>query len=381
MKVVIAPDSFKESMSAAEAAAAIARGVRSVVPGADCVLVPMADGGEGTTNALVAALGGAIRKVRTQDALGRPIEAEYGLTDDGLAIIEVAAAVGIEQVAPEDRDIMQSSSRGVGVLVRAGLDAGASRLIVGLGGSVTSDGGAGLLTELGVRLLDANGASVPPTPSGLTQLASVEISGLDPRLAGIRIDVACDVSNPLLGPAGAAAIFGPQKGATPEQVPILDATLERLATLLLAAGMPDVRDQPGAGAAGGLGGAFLTLGGRMRRGVEVVAEAAGLAAVIAGADLVLTGEGSIDSQTLSGKTPAGVAEIAARQGVPVIAFAGRVGPDSDILLEHGFAAIVPIMSAPADLSTALVEGPANLERAAATTLRLHQLTPAPEAAD
>jgi len=190
MKVVIAPDSFKESMSAAEAAAAIARGVSSVVPGADCVLVPMADGGEGTTNALVAALGGAIRKVRTQDALGRPIEAEYGLTDDGLAIIEVAAAVGIEQVAPEDRDIMHSSSRGVGELVRAAMDAGASRLIVGLGGSVTSDGGAGLLTELGVKLLDEDGQPVAPTPTGLLWVSRLEVAGLDPRLRRLRIDVA-----------------------------------------------------------------------------------------------------------------------------------------------------------------------------------------------
>lgn len=373
MKIVIAPDSFKESMSAAEAAAAIERGVRSVVPEAECVLVPMADGGEGTTDALVAALAADTRRVWTVDALGRPIEAAYGLTGDGLAIMEVAAAVGIGQIPPEQRDIMASSSWGVGDLVLDALAAGATRLLVGLGGSVTTDGGAGLLTQLGARLLDADGGLLPPTPKGLGRLARVDLDGLDPRVAGLRIDVACDVTNPLLGPSGAAAIFGPQKGATVDQVPVLDAVLARLADALVAAGAPEVRDHPGAGAAGGLGSAFLSLGGRMRRGVEVVAEAAGLEAWVPGADLVMTGEGSIDGQTLAGKTPAGVAEVAARHGVPVIAFAGRVGADAGVLLEHGFAAIMAIMSGPADLPTALAQGPANLEAAAATAMRLYLL--------
>ncbi len=373
MKIVIAPDSFKESMTATEAAAAIARGVHQVVPEADCVLVPMADGGEGTTDALVAALGAQTRRVRTQDALGRPIEATYGLTGDGLAIIEVAAAVGIGQIPPAQRDIMRATSLGVGDLVVDALASGATRLIVGLGGSVTTDGGAGLLTRLGAVLLAEDGSVVPPTPEGLVRLARVDLSGLDPRVAGLRIDVACDVTNPLLGPTGAAAAFGPQKGATPVQVPVLDAALARLADALVAAGAPEVRDLPGAGAAGGLGAAFLSLGGTRRRGVEVVAEAAGLEGRVRGADLVMTGEGSIDGQTLAGKTPAGVAEVAARHGVPVIAFAGRVGPDAGLLLRHGFGAIVGIMSGPADLASALAAGPANLEAAAATAMRLYLL--------
>lgn len=373
MRIVIAPDSFKESMSAAAAAAAIARGVRAVVPEAECVLVPMADGGEGTTAALVAALGAGLRRVGTQDALGRPIEAEYGLTADGLAIIEVAAAVGIGLIPPQDRDIMRASSVGVGDLVLDALDAGATRLIVGLGGSVTTDGGAGLLQRLGAVLLADDGAALPPTPDGLARLARVDLSEIDPRVGSLAIDVACDVTNPLLGPTGAAAVFGPQKGASAEHVSLLDAALTRLADALVAAGAPDVRDVPGAGAAGGLGAAFLCLGGRMRRGVEVVAEAAGLEVHVRGADLVITGEGSLDSQTLSGKTPAGVAEVAGRHGVPVIAFAGRIGPDADVLLDHGLAAIVPILRGPVGLPAALADGAANLEAAAATAMRLYVL--------
>ncbi|MCB0912672.1 MAG: glycerate kinase [Propionibacteriaceae bacterium] len=369
MKVVLAPDSFKESMSAAEAAAAMARGVRAVVPDADCVEVPMADGGEGTTEALVAALGGGWRTVASTDALGRPIEARYGISD-GLAVIEVAAAVGIGLVAPADRDVMMSGSRGVADLVRDALDAGVTRLVVGLGGSATTDGGAGLLAGLGVRWLDADGHELAPTPAGLAALDRVDASGLDPRLATTSVDLACDVTNPLLGAEGAAAVFGPQKGATPDQVPVLDATLARVADALVAAGLPDVRDLPGSGAAGGLGAAFLALGARMRRGVEVVAEAAHLDEAVAGAGLVLTGEGSLDRQTLSGKTPAGVAEVAARAGVPVIAFAGRLGDGADELVGRGFAAVVPITTGPCDLATALAEGPANLERAVATALRL-----------
>lgn len=373
MRIVLAPDSFKESMSAAEAAAAMARGVRAVFPDAECVEVPMADGGEGTTEALVDALGGEWREVATVDALGRPIPARYGMAPDGLAVIEVAAAVGIGQIAPGERDVMASSSLGVADLVRDALDAGATRLVVGLGGSATTDGGAGLLAGLGAAWLDAQGNRLAPTPEALADLNRVDLTGLDPRLNEVTIDLACDVTNPLLGPSGSAAVFGPQKGATPEQVTVLDGVLARIADVLVAAGAPEVREMPGAGAAGGLGAAFLSLGGQRRQGVEVVAEAAGLAGAVEGADLVLTGEGSIDSQTLSGKTPAGVAEVAARHGVPVIAFAGRLGEGVDELIGNGFAAVLSIVTGPCDLPTALREGPANLERAVATAMRLYSL--------
>jgi glycerate kinase len=373
MRVVLAPDSFKESMTAADAAAAMARGVRSVHPDSECVEVPMADGGEGTTAALMAALEGQWRTVRTADALGRRIEARYGLTADGLAVIEVAESVGIGLVEPADRDALRANSAGVAPLVIDALDAGATRLIVGLGGTVTTDGGAGLLAGLGAIWLGVDGTVLDPRPGALLALDHVDLTALDPRLADTTIELACDVTNPLLGPSGAAAIFGPQKGATPEQVPVLDGVLARVADALVAAGYRDVRELPGSGAAGGLGAAFLVLGATLRPGVEVVAEAAGLDDAVRGADLVLTGEGSLDRQTLAGKTPAGVAAVAARHGVPVIAFAGRLGDGADELVGRGFVAVQSITRGPGTLADALREGPANLERAVATALRIRAL--------
>ena len=373
MRVVLAPDSFKESMSAADAAAAMARGVRAVYPDAECVEVPMADGGEGTTEALMDALNGQWRTVASTDALGRPLQAGYGLTADGLAVIEVAAAVGIGLIEPGQRDILRSSSRGVADLLRDALDRGATRAIIGLGGTATSDGGAGMLAGLGARWLDADGVTVEPWPEELVRLVRVDLTGLDPRLADLAIELACDVINPLLGASGAAAVFGPQKGATPEQVPVLDDMLRRIADALVAAGRPDVRELAGAGAAGGLGAAFLSLGATLRKGVEVVAEAAGLDAAIEGADLVLTGEGSLDRQTLAGKTPAGVAAVAARHGVPVIAFAGRLGEGAEELVGSGFVSVQAIVRGPGDLAAALRDGPVNLELAVASVLRVLRL--------
>ncbi len=369
MKVVVAPDSFKESMTAAEAAAAMARGVLAVHPGAECIQVPMADGGEGTARTLLDALGGRWVQVATTDALGRPIEAGYALLPGGLAVIEVASAVGLGLIEPADRDVLRSCSLGVADLVLDALSAGADRLVIGLGGSATTDGGAGLLAGLGAAWLDDSGRRLHPVPAELARLARLDLTGLDPRLSGVRLQVASDVTNPLLGERGSAAVFGPQKGASPEQVAELDTILARVADALVAAGADDVRDSPGAGAAGGLGAAFLVLGAELRPGVEVVAEAVGLADRVRGADLVLTGEGSIDGQTLHGKAPAGVADVAAALGVPVIGFAGRIGPGAEALLERGFAGLVPIVEAPFDLATALREGPANLERAVAGTLR------------
>lgn len=370
MKFVIAPDSFKESMSAPLAAQAIERGVRAVFPAAECWLVPLADGGEGTTEALLAGLGGSPRQVTVSDPLGRPVEATYGLSGS-LAIIEVAAAVGAGLIAPAERNILQADSSGVGELISAALDAGAERLLLGLGGSLTCDGGAGLLAQLGAVFCDADGSSLTPNPQALSRLARVDLAGLDPRLGRVRIDLASDVTNPLLGAEGAAAVFGPQKGASPEQVLVLEEVLQRLADCLVAAGAPDVRDRPGAGAAGGLGAAFLSLGAQLRSGATVVAEAVGLEELIQGADLVLTGEGSIDPQTRYGKVPWGVAEIARRHGVPVIAFAGRVAPDASVAA--GFDAIVAMLREVSDLPAALAAGPVNLEAAVAATLRAYQL--------
>jgi len=366
MRIVAAPDSFKESLTASAAAAAMAEGVSRVWPAAQCVQVPLADGGEGTLAVLVGAFGAQVRTVATTDPLGRPVLASYGLAGD-VAIIEVATAIGLELIEPELRDIENATTIGLAALLTAALDAGATRLIVGIGGTATCDGGAGLLAGLGARLLDADGAEVQPTPAGLARLARVELAGLEPRLAGVRIEIASDVTNPLLGPLGAAAVFAPQKGARPDQLPLLENSLSRLTEALVVAGATDVQDAPGSGAAGGLGAALLTVGGRLRSGVGLVAEAVGLAEQIAGADLVLTGEGALDAQTGSGKVVAGVVAVAARYRVPVIAFAGRI-PDPEVIQALGLAGAVAITTAELPFEQAVAQAPGLLSAAVASTL-------------
>ncbi len=365
MRVVCAPDSFKHSLSAAQAAAAMARGVRAAHPDADAVEVPMSDGGEGFTDAIADALGARIVGVSVPDALGRGTLGRLAIAGD-LAAFEVATAVGLEAIADDDRAVMSADTRGVGLLILAALDAGARRFVIGLGGSATNDGGAGMLAALGVRFLDADGGPVATTPSGLADVRSVDAAGLDPRLAAVRVRVACDVDNPLLGARGASAVFGPQKGATPEQVTRLDGILASLARV---AGKTAEADVPGAGAAGGLGWAMIAyLGAELTSGIDLVCDTVGLGAIIAGADLVLSGEGSVDSQTLSGKTPAGVAALARAHGVPVVLFGGRVAPDADVLLDQGVSAIVGITPEGTPLAQALAEADVNLERAVAEHL-------------
>ncbi|TFC91396.1 glycerate kinase [Cryobacterium sinapicolor] len=372
MKFVLAPDSFKESMSAAEAAEALERGIRSVFPTAQCVRVPMADGGEGTVEALVSACAGEFVVTEVQDACGRPVQAAYGyVAAEQLAIIEVAAAAGIHLVASADRDVRSASTFGVGQLITDALDRGASRFVVGLGGSVTNDGGAGMLHALGARLLDSDERDLGNGGAELSRLSRIDLEGFDPRARSASFEIASDVANPLLGPDGASTVFGPQKGADPQAVLDLEEALTVFARVLAADSGRSVADLPGAGAAGGLGAAFLAcFDSRMRRGVEVVMEAALLEQRLSGADFVFTGEGSIDGQTLHGKTPLGVAEAAARHGVPVVAFAGRVGPGAEVLYDQGFAALVPIVQEVSDLQRALTDGPANLERTAATVCRI-----------
>ncbi|WP_057689199.1 glycerate kinase, partial [Bordetella pertussis] len=269
MKIVIAPDSFKESLSAPDAAAAIARGVRQACPGAHTLCIPMADGGEGTVQAVLAATGGQWRETTVRGALGEPVRARWGwLPDDATAVIEMAAAAGLELAPPAQRDPLRACSHGVGELIRAALDAGARRLIVGLGGSATNDGGAGMLTALGVRWLDADGRALAPGGAALADVRQVDASGLDARLRGVVVEIASDVDNPLCGPHGASHTFGPQKGATPEQVRQLDAALAHMAEIVTRAGHPDQRAAPGADAAGGLGYAALAfLSARLRPGV------------------------------------------------------------------------------------------------------------------
>jgi glycerate kinase len=376
MKFVLAPDSFKESMTAPEAVAAMRRGVRAVFPHAECVGAPMADGGEGTTDALVDALGGEVVRAAVHDALGRPITARYGyVSAERLAIIEVAAAAGIDLVTIADRDPRIASSSGVGELISDALARGATRFVIGLGGTVTNDGGAGMLQQLGVRFLDSEGVELPRGAAALARLASVDTSGFDSRAAGSTFQIASDVTNPLLGATGASAVFGPQKGATTAMVRELDMALGVYAAVVSAVTHRDESRRPGAGAAGGIGYAFLTFfRSEMRRGIDVVMDATRFSDQVRGADYVFTGEGSIDSQTVNGKSPFGVAETAAEQGVPVIAFGGRIGPGASVLYAHGVHALVPIVQGVSDLPTALTDGAANLERAVATTCRLLNLS-------
>lgn len=367
MKIVLAPDSFKESMSAAQAIAAMRDGVRAALPDAECVGVPMADGGEGTVDAVVDALDGERVTVEVADALGRPVPATYGYVPGRrLAVIEMAAAAGLELIPADERDVLRASTFGVGQLMSHALDRGAVEFLIGLGGSATNDGGAGLLTALGVELLDGSDAPLPPGGGALADLHRIDTAGLDPRLAGVHIQLACDVTAPLLGPAGASAVFGPQKGATPADVARLEAALARFAAVADAAHA----ETPGAGAAGGLGFALLEfLGATNRPGVEVVAETVGLEQALRGAAWVFTGEGGVDAQTLMGKTPYGVAQVAARTGTRVVIFAGRVGADASVLLEHGVDEIVGITAPGTPLAEALRTGPQSLARAVENFLR------------
>ncbi|WP_144636328.1 glycerate kinase [Bordetella genomosp. 13] len=371
MKIVIAPDSFKESLSAPAAADAIAQGVRQAVPGAQTLCVPMADGGEGTVQAVLAATGGQWRESTVQGALGETRQAGWGWLADGAAVIEMATAAGLELTPPARRDPLRASSQGVGQLVRAALDAGARRIILGLGGSATNDGGAGMLAALGVRFLDERGTELPPGGAALARLARLDTSGLDARLRDVSVEVACDVDNPLCGPQGASHVFGPQKGATPQQVKELDASLARLADVCAAHLSRDLRDTPGAGAAGGLGFAALAfLDAAFRPGVEIVAELGGLEQALDGATLAFTGEGRMDAQTLRGKTPAGVARIAHRAGVPVIALAGSLGEGYEALYAGGITAAFSLASGPMTLQQACEQAETLLADRARDAMRL-----------
>ncbi len=375
MRIVIAPDSFKESLSALDAALNIREGFRAVYPDADYVLLPVADGGEGTVDALVAATGGRRVARRVVGPLGDEVEAFYGVTGDGgVAVIEMAAASGLELVPPPLRNPLVTTTFGVGELIRAALDDGARRFVIGIGGSATNDGGAGMLQALGVRLLDASGGELAHGGGALAGLERIDVAGLDPRLAEGSIEVACDVDNPLVGPNGASAVFGPQKGATPELVRILDASLAHYAAVVERTLGKPVADMPGAGAAGGLGaGLYAFLGARLRPGTEIVMAAVDMDRVVRDADLVITGEGRLDSQTIHGKTPIGVAAVAERHGKPVIAIAGSLGPGFEAVYDHGIAAVFSVLPRPCTLAEALAEGAVNLRNTArdvAATLRL-----------
>ncbi len=372
MKIIIAPDSFKDSLSAEGVAQAIAAGLRDVWPDAQLIQCPMADGGEGTVDAVLAACNGELRRQHVRGPLGETVEARWGwLADSQTAIIEMAEASGLQLVPPGQRDACTTTTFGTGELIRAALDLGARRIILAIGGSATNDGGAGAMQALGVHLLDAAQQPLPPGGLGLAQLAHINLEHLDPRLAQVRFEIAADVNNPLCGPHGASAIFGPQKGANPGQVQQLDAALGHFADHCAKVLPHDVRDEPGSGAAGGLGfAAKAFLGAQFHAGVEVVAELVGLDAAVRGADLVITGEGRFDAQTLRGKTPFGVARIAQRHGAPVIVIAGTLGDGYEQMYAHGVNAAFALPSGPMSLEQACAEAPRLLSERAADIARV-----------
>ncbi|MEK4799845.1 glycerate kinase [Thermoactinomyces sp. FSL K6-2592] len=375
MKIVIAPDSFKESMSAMEAACAIEKGFQKVMPDAEYVKVPMADGGEGTVRSMVDATVGEIRKETVTGPLGTEVEAFYGITwDRKMAVIEMAAASGIHLVPKEKRNPLVTTTKGTGELIRAALDQGVKRIVIGIGGSATNDGGAGMAQALGARLLDRDGNPLGFGGGELSKLDSIDLSQLDPRLKEVHIEVACDVDHPLTGERGASAVFGPQKGATPEMVAILDANLARYAQVVKETLGIDVDPIPGAGAAGGLGAGLVAfLGASLKRGVDVVAEAVQLDKHMAQASLVITGEGKIDGQTIHGKTPVGVAKRAKKYGIPVIGIAGMLGENCDAVYRHGIDALFSIVPGTVSLETALLNGEKYTEQLAGNLARLIRL--------
>lgn len=373
MKIVIAPDSFKGSLTARQAADAIERGVRRATPDADIISIPMADGGEGTVRALVDATGGRLISVRVTGPLGEPVAATYGILGDGTtAVIEMAEAAGLHLVGTTP-DPLHATTRGVGELILDALGHGAERIIVGLGGSATNDGGAGMAQALGVRLLDADGRNLPGGGAALADLDRIDCTGLDPRVTRTPIILASDVTNPLTGPDGASAVFGPQKGATPAMVEQLDQALSHYAAVIHRDTGRSVGIIPGAGAAGGLGAGFLAFTDTtMRSGIDLVIEIVGLKERAVCADYCFTGEGRIDGQTQYGKTPMGVAR-AVREVAPscrVIALAGSVGEDVEQLNALGFAAVFSIQPGAVSLQEALAGASRNLERTAEQVMRL-----------
>jgi glycerate kinase len=363
LRILVAPDSFGGALDSVAVAGAIATGWQRARPEDTVIRAPMADGGEGTLAAVAAALGdGAVRRsVAAHDALGRSISADYLLLDDGrVAFVEMAAASGLAQLAVEERTPSSAriaSTGGTGELVRSALDAGVKRVILGLGGSATNDGGSGMLSALGVRFLDMAGGELRPGGAVLAELIVIDPTGLDPRLAQVEVVVASDVTNPLTGPAGAAATYGPQKGADADAVADLDAALGIYGAAIQAATGREVADLPGAGAAGGTGAALLGFtNATLRPGVEVVAEMIGLTTALEDADLVITGEGRADEQTLAGKAAMGVAQLAGGRGTPVVLLCGTLGPGSEALEVSGlFALVQPVADRPMTLAEAMAD--------------------------
>jgi glycerate 2-kinase len=375
MRIVIAPQSLKGSLTAAEAGQAIASGVRAVFPEAGIDIVPVADGGEGTVQALVDATGGTIVPQTVTGPLGTPVEAFFGLLGDGsTAAIEMAAAAGLPLVPPDQRDPRITTTYGVGELIRAALDHGCRNFIIGIGGSATNDGGAGMAQALGAALLTDEGKAIARGGAALATLSRISIESLDARIQACTVQVACDVNNPLNGPTGASAVYGPQKGATPEMVAELDAALAHYATIIERDLGLAVSNVPGAGAAGGLGAGLLTfLHATLRPGAQIVLEAVHLEERLRAADLVITAEGQLDSQTAYGKSVGAVASMAKRYGLPVLTLAGGLGHDYKAVYSLGVDAVAVLPSGPITLADAMAHAAQLTADSTERALRIMQL--------
>lgn len=375
MKVIIAPDSFKESIDALGVANAIEKGFRKVFPDVDIVKIPMADGGEGTVQSIISVTNGKIMRKNVTGPLGETVEAYFGILGDRqTAIIEMAAASGLHLVPKEKRNPLWMTTKGTGELILAAVEAGATKIIIGLGGSATNDGGMGMAKALGIKFLDDDGKEIGDGGGNLSKLAKIDVSNMDPRLQNLKILVACDVESPLIGENGASRIFGPQKGASPSMIQQLDENLAHYAEIIKRDIGKDVAHLPGSGAAGGLGAGLIAfLNAELKSGVELVLEATNFKEQLKDAELVITGEGKIDSQTIYGKTPIGVAKLAKESGVPVIAIAGNLSHDFEVVYDYGIDALFSIVPGVTTIEEALSKAAMNIENTATNIARLYKL--------
>ncbi len=372
MKIVIAPDSFKESMSASSVAVAIERGILKIDKHTETIKVPLADGGEGTMEALVDSLDGTCITHTVTGPLGEEIQARYGLVDQEMAVMDIAEVVGLHLIPKEKRNPLHTTTYGIGELILHALDQGVKQFIIGLGGSSTNDGGIGMAQALGAKITDKDGKDVPFGGEGLSKIHRISMTEMDERLGACTFDIACDVKNPLIGPKGASYTYGPQKGADPEMVSLLDEAMKNYADILKRDIQVDVSQIEGAGAAGGLGTACIVfLHAALQQGIDLVSKVTDLESYIKDADLVITGEGKIDDQTLYGKTPVGVAAIAKKYGVPVIVITGANHVTSSKIYETGINAIFSITDGPIALDEAMERGEQLTEKLAENIIRFY----------
>ena len=375
MKIILAPDSFKGNLTAAQVASAFEVGVRRALPNAECIKIPMADGGEGTVQSMVDAVGGRLVRKQVMGAAGKPVMAHYGILSGGrTAVIEIASAAGLPQVqGTKEKNPMKTTSYGVGQLILGAIDNGVNKIIVGLGGSATIDGGAGMAQALGAKFLNKRGREIAILGAGgmLGQIDSIDVSGVDPRIKSIQLIAACDVENPLLGEQGSVRIFGPQKGATPAMIKKLEVYLQHFSELISRKLHQDVTNLKGAGAAGGLGAGLVAFAGaKLKHGIDIIIEVTNLEKHLDDADLVLTGEGRIDAQTAFGKAPSGVAKVAQGKKVRTIAIGGSIADDAHRVFDHGISGLASACARDMSLDEAINHSRVHLANAAERVVRL-----------